>query len=195
MGIFSRILTNSALLAAVAGLDYVTGSAVQFSVFYFLPIALTAWHIGPKAGLAAALICSIVWWAMDAASGRVYPSALVAVVNYILRAAAFTVIAVVLSRLRQARDRERQLNDRLQATVAELKRSSAEIDALRNEMQRVCAWTSRIQSEGKWMPLDKFLADKLHFKITHGISKEAADELRGRSSGGDPDSGPLRRTV
>lgn len=132
---------------------------------------------------------------MDAASVRFYPTGLVAAVNYILRAAAFTVIAVVVSRLRQARDRERQLNNQLQATVAELRSSNAEIDALRGEMQRVCAWTSRVESEGKWMPLDKFLADKLRFKITHGISKEAADELRGKTSARGSDSDPLRRTA
>lgn len=195
MAISGRVLAYTGLLAVVAGLDYATHSAIQFSVFYFLPIALTAWHIGPRPAVAAALICSIVWWALDAASGRVYPTELIAAVNYTLRVAAFTVIAVVVSRLRQARDRERQLNDELQATIAELRSSSAEIDALRSEIQSVCAWTSRIQSEGKWMPLDKFLADKLHFKITHGISEEAADRLRGKSSDGGSDSGSLRRSA
>ena len=191
----ARVLANTALLAVVGGLDYATDTEIQFSVFYFLPIGLAAWFIGPKWALATAVICSVCWWGIDAASGRVYRTEVIELFNYTLRLVAFTVIAIVVSRLCQARDRERRLNDELQATIAELRSSAAEIDALRSEIQRVCAWTNRIQSEGKWMPLDRFLADKLHFKISHGISEEGAEQLRRQhTDDSESESGPLSQT-
>lgn len=172
-------MTNAALLCVVALLDHVSGTDLQFSVFYFVPIALTAWHLGPKAALIAAVASSAIWWGVDVAGGRSYRTELVEVGNYTLRLISFTAIAVVFLRLRQARDDQRQLNSRLGATVAELQSSMSEIETLRGEMQRVCAWTNRIQSEGKWVSMDQFLTDRLHFKITHGISEEGVAQFRG----------------
>jgi hypothetical protein len=96
-----------------------------------------------------------------------------------LRLISFVAIAVVVSRLRHARDSQRQLNVQLATTVGELQISMSEIDKLRGEMQRVCAWTNRIESEGKWVSMDQFLTDKLHLKITHGISEEGVAQFRG----------------
>ncbi len=176
---FAWFLSNAALLGIVAALDHLSGTDLQFSVFYFVPIALTAWHLGPRAALFAAVACSAIWWGVDIASGRSYRSELVEVANYTLRLISFVAIAVVVSRLRHARDAQRQLNVRLETTVGELQSSMSEIEKLRSEMQRVCAWTNRIQSEGKWVSMDQFLTDKLHFKITHGISEEGVEKFRG----------------
>ena len=176
------VLTNAALLAVVAAVDYVTGADLQFSVFYFVPIAAMAWYVGPNAGLLAAIASSAVWWGVDVTSGRVYRTELIEVANYTLRLVSFVAIAVVFSRLRQARDDQRKLNTKLERTVGELQASLTEVEKLRNEIQRVCAWTNRIQSEGKWVPMDKFLVDKLHFKISHGISDEGVEQLREQGS-------------
>ena len=183
---FAWLLTTAALLGVVALLDHLSGMDLQFSVFYFVPIALTAWHLGPKAAMVAAVASSAVWWGVDVAGGRTYRSEIIEVANYTLRLISFVAIAVVFSRLRQARDNQRQLNVRLEATVGELQTSMSEIDKLRNEMQRVCAWTNRIQSEGKWVPVDKFLTEKLQLKITHGISEEGAELFRGKAREDDP---------
>jgi hypothetical protein len=32
--------------------------------------------------------------------------------------------------------------------------------------------------EGKWVPLDEFLAKKLNVRISHGISPEAFEEIK-----------------
>ena len=182
---FAWMLTNAALLGIVAALDHISGTDLQFSVFYFVPIALTGWHLGPNASLIAAVGSSAIWWGVDVASGRSYRTEFIEVANYTLRLVSFVGIAVVFSRLRQARDDQRQLNVRLETTVRELQSSMLEIDTLRNEMQRVCAWTNRIQSEGKWVPMDQFLTDKLHLKITHGISEEGVEKFRGKAERAD----------
>ena len=143
---FAWLLTNAALLGIVAALDYVSGTDLQFSVFYFVPIALTAWHLGPTAALVAAVASSAIWWGVDVAGGRSYRTEFIEVANYTLRLISFVAIAVVLSRLRQARDNQRQLNAELAISVRDLQSSLSEIDELRNEMQRVGAWTNRIHS-------------------------------------------------
>ena len=173
------LLTNAALLGIVAAVDHLSGTQLQFSVFYFVPIALTVWQLGPHAGVAAAVASSAIWWGVDVAGGRSYRTEFIEVANYTLRLISFVGIAVVFSRLRQARDNQQQLNARLGTTVGELQSSLSEIEKLRSEMQRVCAWTNRIQSEGKWVPMDQFLTEKLHFKITHGISDEGVEQFRG----------------
>ena len=178
--------TNALLLGAVGVLDHQSGTELQFSVFYFVPIALMAWQVGPNAALLAAIASSAIWWGVDVASGRSYRTEFIEVANYCLRLVSFVSIAVVFSRLRQARDNQRQLNLQLETTVGELKNSMSEIDTLRSEMQRVCAWTHRIQSEGKWVPLDQFLADKLHFKISHGISDEGVEQFRAQARAAEP---------
>jgi hypothetical protein len=63
---------NTALLGIVAVLDHLSGTDLQFSVFYFVPIALSAWQLGPTAALAAAVASSAVWWGVDVAGSRSY---------------------------------------------------------------------------------------------------------------------------
>lgn len=41
----------------------------------------------------------------------------------------------------------------------------------------VCAWTDRINIDGKWMKLTEFLSERLNLTVTHGVSPEAAHQL------------------
>ena len=169
-------VASAALLAVVAILDFATPRDLHFSPFYFIPIALLAWGAGLELGFAAAVVAGIVWWTADMAV-QTSRAPLLAGANFAVRLSAFVVIAVTIARLRKARDHARELNAELAATITKLEASLAEINELRNEMQLVCAWTNRIQSEGKWVPMDKFMADKLHLKISHGISEEGAKKF------------------
>ena len=56
--------------------------------------------------------------------------------------------------------------EKLQAAAAEIKR-------LRQGLLKVCAWTKRIEVDGRWIPIDEFLSRYLHLKLTHGMSDEA----------------------
>ena len=165
---------SAVLLALVGVLDYVTSSSLHFSPFYFIPIALLAWSAGIELGFTAAVVAGIVWWVVEFQTAQSFRTPLLAGANFAVRLSAFVVIAVAIARLRTARDHARELNAQLESTIRDLQASMAEMNQLRNEMQLVCAWTNRIRSEGKWVPMDRFLADKLHLKISHGISEEGA---------------------
>lgn len=52
----------------------------------------------------------------------------------------------------------------------ELAKAVAEIKKLQEGLLKVCTWTKRIQVDGSWIPIDEFLSEHLHLKITHGMS-------------------------
>ena len=52
--------------------------------------------------------------------------------------------------------------------------ASAEIAKLRKGLLKICAWTKRIEIDGRWIPVDEFLSEHLHLKLTHGMSVEGA---------------------
>ena len=54
----------------------------------------------------------------------------------------------------------------------QLGEASAEIAKLRKGLLKVCAWTKRIEIDGRWISVDEFLSDHLHLKLTHGMSAE-----------------------
>lgn len=56
----------------------------------------------------------------------------------------------------------------------QLGEASAEIAQLRQGLLKICAWTKRIEIDGRWIPVDEFLSDHLHLKLTHGMSVEGA---------------------
>ena len=169
-------LVSAALLVVVAAADYFSSAELRFSVFYYMPIALLAWYVSRETAFAAAVVAGIIWWIVEVSTVS-YTSHLFAAGNFAIRLVAFALVSVAIARLRSARDREQQLNAALEATVDKLEKSMAEINELRDKMQFVCAWTNRIQSEGRWVPIDRFLADKLHLKISHGISEEAVEKF------------------
>ena len=61
--------------------------------------------------------------------------------------------------------------------IEEIQRSTEESRKLQGQLQVVCAWTKRINIEGKWIALDEFLTDKLNAKVTYGVSPEAMEEV------------------
>ena len=56
----------------------------------------------------------------------------------------------------------------------QLDEASTEITKLRKGLLKICAWTKRIEIDGRWISVDEFLSDHLHLKLTHGMSVEGA---------------------
>jgi hypothetical protein len=42
----------------------------------------------------------------------------------------------------------------------------------------ICAWTRRVQCEGRWISFEEYLAKEFNVRCTHGICEEAAHRLR-----------------
>ena len=77
-------------------------------------------------------------------------------------------ILLVLRNITKRREAQEQLADQ----VVKLKDALDRIAHLQNAIVSVCAWTKRVKIDGKWIPIDHYLAKYLGLKISHGISEE-----------------------
>lgn len=77
-------------------------------------------------------------------------------------------IILVLRNITQRREAQ----DQIAAHAAQLQEALNRIAHLQNEIVRVCAWTKQVNVDGKWIPIDHYLAKHLGLKISHGISEE-----------------------
>jgi PAS domain S-box-containing protein len=79
--------------------------------------------------------------------------------------------AMILLVLRNISKR-REAQDQLTEHAAKLQDALNRIAHLQNAIVHVCAWTKRVEVDGKWIPIDHYLAKYLGLKISHGISEE-----------------------
>ena len=68
--------------------------------------------------------------------------------------------------------KRREAQDQLAAHAAKLQEALNRIAHLQNEIVRVCAWTKQVNVDGKWIPIDHYLAKHLGLKVSHGISEQ-----------------------
>jgi len=177
MGSPSQVIAASILiLAGVAVVDFATGYEIHFFLFCYISVALLAWRVSLRSALVMAVACAIVWFAVDWWLNR-YTDLIIEVWNYGIRLAAFLILAVLLSWLRQTHERLSRLNDQLRETLDRMEASMAEAEKLRTQIQTVCAWTKRIKDEGKWVSFEEFLSKHYGLQFTHGISEEALRDL------------------
>jgi len=89
-----------AQVALIGYLDHLTGYELTLSVFYLLPIAMTAWYANSVASALVSVISALVWLFVDYASGHVYSHPVLPVWNAIAGLAFFLTTAFLLSRLK-----------------------------------------------------------------------------------------------
>ena len=69
----ARILGEMVFVSLLIGtIDWVTGYQVSLFLFYGLPIFAVAWLCDKKQALLMAILCGLIWWWADAASGHLY---------------------------------------------------------------------------------------------------------------------------
>jgi hypothetical protein len=175
-----------ALLALVTLIDYMTGIESLFFIFYFLPVALFAWFLSRAAAEIMALASGIVWWSVDRLGGHVYPHELYRLWNALTCLAAFALLAWGVSEIRRRLEKEHRLNAALANTLEAQRRATDDIRKLQGQIQVVCAWTKRIRVADRWLRFEEFLHGQLGIEVTHGISEEAAQELRKQLEGPPP---------
>ena len=88
-------------IVLVALTDYMTGPYIAFSVFYLLPVSLTAWKVGRAAGLAMSLTAALTWGVLDWLGGHRFDQSILYVWSPLVRMTFFVVVTLLLSRLRE----------------------------------------------------------------------------------------------
>ena len=171
------ILASIGNLLAISYIHFLTGYQLLFFVFYFVPVSLVGWYLGRLSVFCMAVCTGMSWCFVDILSNHQYAHEIFRYTNSVICFLAFAIIGLLVQGLRQSLNEQRQTSAELQNANDELKRSSEALQKLQNHMQVVCAWTKRINVEGKWIPLDEFFRDKLNAQISFGVSPEAMEQI------------------
>jgi hypothetical protein len=171
-------MAATGLLVLVSLVDYVTGYESLFFIFYYLPVALLAWFLGRRQGWTMAVASAVAWWIVDRVDGHPYPHEWYRVWNAFTCFVAFALMAYFVCEIREQLHKQRRLSHALEESHEAIQRSTQEIRKLQSQIQTVCAWTKRIRVDGQWVSFEDFLLGQLGIYVTHGLSEEAADELR-----------------
>jgi hypothetical protein len=145
------IVLASWLLVVVLGyLDFKTGYELSLAIFYLVPIAVTSWVVGRKAGILTAFACAGTWLYSDLAAGHRYSSHFLTVWNAGWRLGFFLIVASLLaSRKRIEEERE--------ALISELKAINIDEKTMRGGLV-ICACGKKVRKgEGEWKEIEAFL--------------------------------------
>ena len=119
------------LAVLVGGLDYWSGPQLSFTLFYLLPVAVSAWFVGPRAGASLAFFCAILMTLVAALCPLATLPLDVEIWNAAIRCGIFLVLALVMDKLKTAyATLEQQVAERTASLTAEItKRQQAEAAA------------------------------------------------------------------
>ena len=153
-------------VVALGFLDYLTGYELGFFLFYFLPIAIAAWKVGPTSSYLISILSSIVWFLSDISS-HPYRSVLLAFWNTIMQLLCFLIIAYSTSRIRFLL---REKHETSRARLSQVKTLSGLIP--------ICASCKRIQDgQRDWQRIEEYIEERTNAEFTHGLCPECADKL------------------
>ncbi len=171
------ILASLANLLALSYIVYLTGYNLFFFVFFFIPVALCGWHLGRLSVFCMSVLSGMSWCVVDILSNHEYSSEVFRYANSFICFLAFAIIGLLVQGLRQSLGEQVRVRQELEKALEETRRSAKEVRRLQSHLQVVCAWTKRINVEGRWVALDEFLTEQLNTKITYGVSPEAMQEI------------------
>ena len=171
------ILASVANLLVLSYIMYLAGYHFLFFVFLFIPVSLCGWYLGRLSVVCMAILSGVSWCVVDILSNHQYPFEVFRYANSLICFLAFAIIGLLLQRLRQSLQEQLKIRRELEMTLDEIKRSTEAVRHLQGQLQVVCAWTKRINVEGRWIALDEFLTNELNTKITYGVSPEAMQDV------------------
>ena len=153
------ILASLANLLVLSYIVYLAGYHFLFFVFFFIPVSLCGWYLGRLSVVCMAILTGVAWCVVDILSNHQYPFEVFRYANSLICFLAFATIGLLLQNLRQSLHEQVEVRQELEKALDEIKRSTEETRRLQGQLQVVCAWTKRINLEGRWVALDEFLTN------------------------------------
>lgn len=98
------------ILAGVGILNYVAGPNLSTWIFYLIPIFLVTWCIGRWVGILMSIFSALIWSIAEYASGETYLDEAIPYWNCIARLGYFLILTFVLSALKAAIEKEKELS-------------------------------------------------------------------------------------
>lgn len=93
----------------LAWIDYQTGYEIAFSVFYLLPVTLTAFFFKRAYGIFVAAVCSLLWGYINQTAGLKYSQEWILYWNDFTRFAYFAFTVIIFCDLHEAIHKEKEL--------------------------------------------------------------------------------------
>lgn len=131
---WAHIAIGAALVVIIGILDYSTGIKLNFSIFYYIPVALVAVYGGILWGSAIAILSGIAWMLADYLGGEVHSSMFIFIWNDLVRMGFYLVVAVVIAKLKISFDELQRLS--MRDSLTGLLNFRAFNDAARKEIER-----------------------------------------------------------
>jgi hypothetical protein len=103
--------------AGIGTVHYLTGPELTLSLFYLLPIMLTAWYVGLWAGVVIAFCCAGFWLLADLTVIDAFRRPLIPIVNETFRLLVFLIIAWITATLYKALTKQKVLISRVRSTI------------------------------------------------------------------------------
>lgn len=163
----NSIVVVIALSVIVLGfIDYLTGHELGFFQFYFLPIIIAAWKVGPTSSYLISILSSIVWSLSDT-STHPYSTVLFAFWSTIMRLLCFLTIAYFASKIQFLVGKNRELS---QDRLSQVKTLTGLIP--------ICASCKKIRDDkGDWQRIEDYFEENTNAQFTHGLCPECVDKL------------------
>ena len=79
------IFTSLVIVGLLGVVDYLTGNEFSFSLFYLIPVSLTAWYVSSAAGAIFSILGAVTWLIADLVIGENYSSKFVYLWNTLIR--------------------------------------------------------------------------------------------------------------
>ncbi len=98
------------ILAGVGILNYLAGPDLSSWIFYLIPIFLVTWRIGKWMGVLMSTFSALIWSIAEHASGATYLDNTIPYWNCIARLSYFLILTFVLSALKSAIEKEKELS-------------------------------------------------------------------------------------
>jgi glucose-6-phosphate-specific signal transduction histidine kinase len=148
-----RLAALLVLISLIGWLDYVTGDELDLFILYFVPIVWAAWNIGPRAGVAIAMVGMVLWFSANVYLGNAYTHPLFGVWGGLVMLATFSAAALATSRIHLLLERERQLNRKLAEALAKVKKLSGRLP--------ICIGCKSIRDEGgQWHEIEEYFTQQ-----------------------------------
>ncbi|MBA4313499.1 MAG: hypothetical protein C0417_12820 [Chlorobiaceae bacterium] len=120
--VFSILFRSYLTVLIIAIIDFITGPYLSMLVFYLIPIIITSWFVGRRAGLLISLVSAVGCSIHDVLFFPVSPSQmavswLVLLWNPLISLSVFLIIAYTLSAMKRAMDEKLQFEFKVAAEV------------------------------------------------------------------------------
>lgn len=166
--LFRVLLILSVLVVGL--IDYLTGYEFELVIFYFIPVAITAWTERWRNVLFVAIISGVVWFASDYFAGSVHSYEFYRYWDGAMKIATFIIIGQTVYRTKQAMREKDEANQKLQKALDELREL--------REIVPICAYCKSVRNDkGYYERVETYLRRTTGQRFTHGICPECAKKL------------------